>query len=218
MTRKPRLLVLNQYYWPGLEATGHLLSELLAALSPEFDIAIITGRIAVHAPHAERLEHDGVRIIRVRSTAYDRTRLVARSINYLTYLAESLRVATEMIMDRITELVAGIRGEEPPAVRFDPAVARAENGNGTKTENGDGTENGNGTENGEVPAVPAATTSPDAAVSESAVSSEPAVSGAATPGPTPSVSAVSEAAVSEAAVPETAVSDGESAPAPEARA
>jgi glycosyltransferase involved in cell wall biosynthesis len=93
MTRKPRLLVLNQYYWPGLEATAHLLSELLAALASEFDITVVTGRIAVHAPHAERLEHDGVRIIRVRSTAYDRTRLLARSINYLTYLAESLRVA-----------------------------------------------------------------------------------------------------------------------------
>jgi colanic acid biosynthesis glycosyl transferase WcaI len=90
---RPRLLVLNQYYWPGLEATGHLLSELLAALADDFDITIVTGRIAVHAPHAERLEHDGVRIIRVRSTAFDRTRLFARSVNYLTYLAESLRVA-----------------------------------------------------------------------------------------------------------------------------
>jgi colanic acid biosynthesis glycosyl transferase WcaI len=90
---RPRLLVLNQYYWPGLEATGYLLSELLAALADDFDITIVTGRIAVHAPHAERLEHDGVRIIRVRSTAYDRTRLFARSVNYLTYLAESLRVA-----------------------------------------------------------------------------------------------------------------------------
>jgi len=90
---RPRLLVLNQYYWPGLEATGYLLSELLAALADEFDITIVTGRIAVHAPHAERLEHDGVHIIRVRSTAYDRTRLFARSVNYLTYLAESLRVA-----------------------------------------------------------------------------------------------------------------------------
>jgi len=91
--QRPRLLVLNQYYWPGLEATGHLLSELLAALADDFDITIVTGRIAVHAPHAERLEHDGVRIVRVRSTAFDRTRLLARSLNYITYLLESLRVA-----------------------------------------------------------------------------------------------------------------------------
>src|SRR5205814_212826 len=39
-----------------------------------------------------RLVHEGVRIVRVRSTAYDRTRLLARSVNYLTYLAQSLRV------------------------------------------------------------------------------------------------------------------------------
>jgi putative colanic acid biosynthesis glycosyltransferase WcaI len=91
--RRPRLLVLNQYYWPGLEATAHLLSELLAALADEFDVTVVTGRIAVHAPHAERLEHEGVRIIRVHSTAFDRTRLLARAANYLSYLGESLRVA-----------------------------------------------------------------------------------------------------------------------------
>jgi 1-acyl-sn-glycerol-3-phosphate acyltransferase len=34
--------------------------------------------------------------------------------------AEALRVATERIMDSVTGLLAGIRGEEPPAARFDP--------------------------------------------------------------------------------------------------
>jgi putative colanic acid biosynthesis glycosyltransferase WcaI len=91
--QRPRILVLNQYYWPGLEATGYLLSELLAALADDFDITIVTGRIAVHAPRSERLVHDGVRIVRVRSTTFDRTRLLARSLNYITYLLESLRVA-----------------------------------------------------------------------------------------------------------------------------
>ena len=37
------LLVLNQYYWPGVEATAHLLSELCAALADEFDITVVTG-------------------------------------------------------------------------------------------------------------------------------------------------------------------------------
>ncbi|HEV3172812.1 MAG TPA: 1-acyl-sn-glycerol-3-phosphate acyltransferase [Actinocrinis sp.] len=39
--------------------------------------------------------------------------------------SEALRKGTELIMDRITELVAGVRGEQPPAVRFDPAATRA---------------------------------------------------------------------------------------------
>ena len=90
---KPRLLVLNQYYWPGLEATAYLLSQLLGALSEDFDITVITGRLAVHAPRAERVLHDGVQIVRVRSTAFDRTGMAGRAANYLTYLLQTLRVA-----------------------------------------------------------------------------------------------------------------------------
>jgi colanic acid biosynthesis glycosyl transferase WcaI len=90
--RKPRLLVFNQYYWPGLEATAHLLSELCGALSDEFDITVVTGRLLVHAPDPGRTSHDGVEIVRVRSTAYDRRRLLPRAVNYLTYMLESLRV------------------------------------------------------------------------------------------------------------------------------
>jgi colanic acid biosynthesis glycosyl transferase WcaI len=90
---KPRLLVLNQYYWPGLEATAYLLSQLLGALSEDFEITIVTGRLAVHAPRAERVEHDGVRIVRVRSTAFDRSGMLGRASNYVTYLLQTLRIA-----------------------------------------------------------------------------------------------------------------------------
>jgi colanic acid biosynthesis glycosyl transferase WcaI len=99
---KPRLLVFNQYYWPGLEATAYLLSELCAALAEDFDVTVITGRILVHAPAAERTTHDGVEIVRVRSTAYDRRRLLPRAVNYLTYMAQSFR--------------EGIAAEPPDAV------------------------------------------------------------------------------------------------------
>jgi colanic acid biosynthesis glycosyl transferase WcaI len=92
MSTKPRLLVFNQYYWPGLEATAHLLSDLCAALSDDFDVTVVTGRILIHAPDAGRFEHDGVEVIRVRSAAYDRRRLHLRATNYLTYMEESLRV------------------------------------------------------------------------------------------------------------------------------
>ena len=92
MSSKPRLLVFNQYYWPGLEATAHLLSELCGALSDEFDITVVTGRLLVHAPDPGRTTHDGVEIVRVRSTFFDRRRLLPRAVNYLTYMLESLRV------------------------------------------------------------------------------------------------------------------------------
>lgn len=92
MSEKPRLLVLNQYYWPGLEATAYLLSQLLGALSDDFDVTVVTGRLAVHAPHAERVVHDGVKVVRVRSSAFDRSGMLGRAMNYATYLLQALRV------------------------------------------------------------------------------------------------------------------------------
>jgi glycosyltransferase involved in cell wall biosynthesis len=86
---RPRLLVFNQYYWPGVEATAHLLSELCAALADEFDVTVVTGRVP--RGDAGRTEHDGVEIVRVRSTAFDRSALHLRALNYATYLAQSLR-------------------------------------------------------------------------------------------------------------------------------
>jgi glycosyltransferase involved in cell wall biosynthesis len=89
--RRPRLLVLNQYYWPGVEATAHLLSQLCAALAEEFEITVVTGRLSIPRADPGRTTHDGVEIIRVRSTAYDRSSLPLRALNYVTYLVASLR-------------------------------------------------------------------------------------------------------------------------------
>jgi colanic acid biosynthesis glycosyl transferase WcaI len=89
-SRKPRLLVLNQYYWPGLEATAQLLTELCEALSEEMDITVVTGILHGHEDEPRRLVHNGVKIVRVRSTSYERSRLFARASNYATYLSSSL--------------------------------------------------------------------------------------------------------------------------------
>lgn len=89
--RRPRLLVMNQYYWPGVEATAHLLSELCAALAEDFDITVVTGRLRGHAAEPGESEHRGVRIIRVKSTAHERSDVMKRAINYVTYLIQSLR-------------------------------------------------------------------------------------------------------------------------------
>ena len=45
LTRRPHLLVFNQYYWPGVEATAHLLTELCEALAEDYDVTVITGRL-----------------------------------------------------------------------------------------------------------------------------------------------------------------------------
>jgi glycosyltransferase involved in cell wall biosynthesis len=90
--RRPRLLVLNQYYWPGVEATAHLLTELCEALASEFDITVVTGRLRDHALPG-KTERNGVRIVRVHSTAFERAQLGRRGLNYVTYLLQSLRAA-----------------------------------------------------------------------------------------------------------------------------
>src|SRR5215208_1115952 len=79
-----RLLVVNQYYWPGIEATAQLLTELCEGLAVRYEITVVTGRTA----GARRGRHvrNGVEIVRVPSTAFSRRRLTARAVNYLTYL------------------------------------------------------------------------------------------------------------------------------------
>src|SRR3954447_24296618 len=91
MHDKPRLIVLNQYYWPGVEATAHLLSELCEALSDDFDVTVITGRLRDWRDLPHDQIHNGVHIVRVESTAYDRAVLLQRGLNYLTYMGAALR-------------------------------------------------------------------------------------------------------------------------------
>jgi glycosyltransferase involved in cell wall biosynthesis len=84
--RRPKLLVLNQYYWPGVEATAYLLTELCEGLTADYDVTVITGRLRGREEDVAREERNGVEIVRVRSTAYDRAPLSRRAANYVSYL------------------------------------------------------------------------------------------------------------------------------------
>ena len=107
--RRPRVLVLNQYYRPGVEATAHLLAELCEALTDEFDVTVVTGMVPGVAKQG-RGELNGVSVVRVGSTAFDRSKLSLRALNYLTYL--------------ILSAVEGIRAPRPDVVMCmtDPPV------------------------------------------------------------------------------------------------
>jgi putative colanic acid biosynthesis glycosyltransferase WcaI len=89
-SRKPRLLVLNQYYWPGIEATAQLLTELCEALAGEVDVTVITGVLRGHEEEPRRAVRNDVEIVRVSSTSFERSRLAARASNYATYLSNAL--------------------------------------------------------------------------------------------------------------------------------
>ena len=87
---RPRILVLNQYYWPGVEATAHLLTELCEALAEDYEVEVVTGVLHGHEDEPRELEHNGVRITRVASTSYERSALGRRAVNYLSYLGSAL--------------------------------------------------------------------------------------------------------------------------------
>src|SRR5947207_15922393 len=88
--RRQRLLVLNQYYWPGVEATAQLLTELCEALAKEAEVKVVTGVLHGHEDEPRRLAHNGVEILRVPSTSFERSKIFARAANYVTYLTNAL--------------------------------------------------------------------------------------------------------------------------------
>src|SRR6059036_3892320 len=100
--RKPRLLVLNQYYWPGVEATAQLLTELCEALAQQAEVKVVTGVLHGHEDEPRSLVHNGVEILRVPSTSFERSRIAARAANYVSYLTNAL--------------VYGMRGGRPDVV------------------------------------------------------------------------------------------------------
>lgn len=93
--RRSRILVLNQYYRPGVEATANLLADLCQSLAVDHEVTVVTGRLlGMELPDEEML--DGVRVIRVRSTAFDRSAFHLRASNYLTYLARTLTTSLRL--------------------------------------------------------------------------------------------------------------------------
>ena len=90
---RPRLLVLNQYYWPGIEATAQLLTDLCEALADEYEIRVLTGMLYGHELLPHRVVRNGVEIVRVQSTAFERSRLGLRGLNYASYLGSALVTA-----------------------------------------------------------------------------------------------------------------------------
>jgi colanic acid biosynthesis glycosyl transferase WcaI len=92
-SRRARILVLNQYYWPGVEATAHLLTELCEALAEDYEVEVVTGVLHGHEDEPRELEQNGVRIVRVSSTSYERSELARRAANYFSYLGSALSYA-----------------------------------------------------------------------------------------------------------------------------
>ena len=84
--RRPHILVLNQYYRPGVEATANLLADLCESLAVDIDDDRRHRPAAGARAGPDRTDAERRRVLRTRSTAFDRSKLRLPGLNYLTYL------------------------------------------------------------------------------------------------------------------------------------
>ncbi|MDX6477387.1 MAG: hypothetical protein QOH95_2898 [Gaiellaceae bacterium] len=109
-----RILVFNQYYAPAFESTAQLLTQLCEELVRDYDVTVVTGVVDRAGPGREL--RNGVEVVRVFSTSFDRRRLSRRATNYITYVGSSLWTGlTEQPPDIVISM------SDPP---FVPAFAR----------------------------------------------------------------------------------------------
>ncbi len=91
-----RILLLNLYYPPDTSATAKMAASFVAPLSAQNQVTVLCGRPS-YDPTERRpwrlwqTEQSGnVKIIRAGSTAYSRTQMARRVLNYLSYVALSV--------------------------------------------------------------------------------------------------------------------------------
>lgn len=87
---KPRVLFINRSYWPDVEATGQLLTELAEDLSSKFETVIISGQPnsvpnAAEFVKSGRELRNGVQIQRVRHTRFSKSSGLGRIVNLVTF-------------------------------------------------------------------------------------------------------------------------------------
>lgn len=81
---------MNRSYWPDMEATGQLLTQLCEALADEFQVEVIAGQpnsVSADTPAdwKQRTVHNGVRIHRLRHLQLPKRNLLLRMANYLSF-------------------------------------------------------------------------------------------------------------------------------------
>ena len=81
---------INRSYWPDVEATGQLLTELCEDLSADFDVSVIAGPPNQYAGEtcfrrSGWARRRGVRIRRIPCTQLSKASWIGRAVNYLSF-------------------------------------------------------------------------------------------------------------------------------------
>jgi colanic acid biosynthesis glycosyl transferase WcaI len=121
-TRPLRILVLNRSYWPDVEATGQLLTELCEELANDCDLTVIAG-LPNYSFERNVLPtnetRNGVKIIRVRNKRYNKNSLLSRAIGLTSYLILSTWAA--ICLKRPDVIIAE---SDPPVLGLLGAILR----------------------------------------------------------------------------------------------
>ncbi len=93
--RRPRVLFINRSYWPDVEATGQLLTELCEDLARDFDVHVVCGQPHRVADGSEfqaggSCERRGVTIHRVRHSRFDKGSFWGRAHNMASFHAAAV--------------------------------------------------------------------------------------------------------------------------------
>ena len=95
MPDRPSVLLVNQHYWPDHAATGQYLTDLGERLAADgFDVSVLcaqgqyqSGKLTAPA----RETHNGVDVMRVRTTAFGRGTTAGRLADYASFYARAAR-------------------------------------------------------------------------------------------------------------------------------
>ena len=89
MSRLPRIIFVNRYFYPDLSATSQILTDLAVHLAAAgMEVTVVTGRqrytdAKAALPARERVK--GVDVVRVLTTGFGRVHLVGRAADYLSF-------------------------------------------------------------------------------------------------------------------------------------
>ncbi len=97
--RRPRVLFVNQYYWPDMASTAQHLADLAESLAEAgYDCHVLAGRGSYGVEDTRRSltsreTHHGVAIHRIQTSSFGRGSVLRRMIDYLSFFAGAIVMA-----------------------------------------------------------------------------------------------------------------------------
>src|SRR5947209_7316382 len=91
-----RVLILNQFFYPDISATSQLMTDLAEDLSENgVQVTALCGRFRYLGDEEleSREDYQGIKIVRVAATRFNRSNLVRRYLSYLSfYIAAGIKL------------------------------------------------------------------------------------------------------------------------------